>query len=123
VTCADDDCARRDLVGGWSALVLWGIPTALILLGAFVPAARAALWIPSFAVMGVSCLANARRCGRLHCHATGPLFLAAALATTLDALALVAVPWTAILGVAAAGTALAFGIEWIHGRYVGTPAA
>ena len=72
---------------------------------------------------GVSCVANARRCGRLHCHATGPLFLAAALATALDALALVAVPWTAILGVASVGTSLAFGLEWIRGRYHGTPAA
>lgn len=123
MNCAEGDCARRDLVSGWSAVLLWGIPTALILLGVFVPVVRAALWIPSFAVMGVSCLANASRCGRLHCHATGPLFLAAALATALDALAIVAVPWTAILSIAAVGTGMAFGVEWMRGRYVGTPAA
>ncbi len=28
--------------------------------------------------MGIACLANAARCGRVHCYITGPLFLLAA---------------------------------------------
>ena len=73
-------CSQRDLVGGWWAVLLWCIPTALVLVGAFVPPVRVVLWIPSFAVMGVACLVNARGCGRVHCIVTGPLFLIASLA-------------------------------------------
>lgn len=69
--CGGGDCARRDLVGGWSAFVLWCVPAALILAGILWPAARGALWIPSFTIMGVAYLVNARGCGRLHCHITG----------------------------------------------------
>jgi len=32
------------------------------------------LWIPALLVMGVGCLVNASRCGRLHCYFTGPVF-------------------------------------------------
>lgn len=109
---------RRDLVAGWSGLYLWIIPSVLILVGALVPAARTYLWIPSFALMGLSCLVNARRCGRLHCHATGPLFLAAAVATVLDVVGMRLLPWTAVLVVVVVGTVLAFAVEWVRGRYV-----
>jgi len=120
VTCGGGSCARRDLVGGWTALVLWGVPIMLVVAGALIPAARAALWIPSFAVMGLACVINARRCGRLHCHVTGPLFLLGAIATTLDALAIVAISWTLIFAVVAVGTVLAYGLEWLRGKYVET---
>ena len=33
--------------------------------------------------MGIACVANAVRCGRLHCYLTGPFFLALALVTLL----------------------------------------
>jgi hypothetical protein len=92
----------------------------LVVAGALIPAARAALWIPSFAVMGLACVINARRCGRLHCHVTGPLFLLGAIATTLDALAIVAISWTLIFAVVAVGTVLAYGLEWLRGKYVET---
>ena len=29
--------------------------------------------------MGAACIANARRCGRVHCYLTGPFFLVMAL--------------------------------------------
>ena len=111
-------CSRRDLVAGWLAFLLWGVPIALIITGAFVPTARGALWIPSFAVMGVACLVNARQCGRLHCHVTGPLFLLGAIASVLDAFAIASLDWRLILTVIAIGTAFAFGLEWVRGRYV-----
>jgi len=65
-------CGGRDLVQSRAALLIWCVPAALIVVGAAWPVARTALWIPSFLVMGVACLLNARRCGRLHCHLTGP---------------------------------------------------
>lgn len=113
-------CTQRDLVGGWWAFVLWCLPTASVLLGAALPNLRAALWIPSFAVMGVACLVNARGCGRLHCFVTGPLFLIASIATALDALAIVTISWITVLVGTVMGTLLAYSLEWLRGKYVGT---
>jgi hypothetical protein len=122
MSCDTAPCnGRRDLVAGWSAFYLWIIPSALILVGAFVPDARTFFWSPSFALMGLSCLVNARRCGRLHCHATGPLFLAAALASALDAFGVPLLPWKTVLVLVVVGTALAFICEWVRGKYIATP--
>lgn len=43
----------------------------------------AIVWPLAFLVMGVACIANARRCGRVHCYFTGPLFLMASLLSAL----------------------------------------
>ena len=106
---------KRDLVGGWSAFVFWGLPTLAIALGAFAPSLRSVLWVPSFVVMGAACVVNARGCGRLHCYVTGPLFLLAALVIALGVL-----DWTLVLVIVAVGTALAYGVEWMRGKYVGS---
>ncbi|MDX1432058.1 MAG: hypothetical protein R3286_06375 [Gammaproteobacteria bacterium] len=69
-----------------SYAVAWGLPSGVFLAAALAPApARTALWVACLAWMGVACLANARRCGRVHCHFTGPFFLLMALAIALDA--------------------------------------
>lgn len=81
---------------------------------------RPALWIPSFALMGVACLVNARGCGRLHCFVTGPLFLLASIATALDAFDVVSISWRVVFVGAGIGTLLAYGLEWLRGKYVGT---
>jgi hypothetical protein len=39
------------------------------------------LWSTSLAVMGVACLLNASRCGRVHCRFTGPFFILASVAS------------------------------------------
>ena len=111
-------CGDRDLVRTRAALVIWCAPAALVLLGVFWAVGRAALWIPSFLVMGSARLFNARRCGRLHCLITGPLFLLAALVTLLDALAIVSIGWPWVLIPAAAGTAFGYGLEQIRGVYL-----
>ncbi len=116
--CGGGGCARRDLVGGWWALMLWGIPTALIVAGAFLPSARAVLWIPSFTVMGVACVVNARGCGRLHCYVTGPVFLLGAVASALDAFSVVSIHWRTIFMAVAVGTVFAYSLEWLRGKYV-----
>lgn len=118
--CGTGTCSQRDLLGGWWAFVLWCVPTAFVLLGAAVPSLRTALWVPSFAVMGVSCLINARGCGRLHCFVTGPLFLIASLVTALDAFDVTRVGWKVVLVGVGLGTLLAYGLEWLRGKYVGT---
>lgn len=120
MSCGGDStsCGDRDLVRSRAALLIWCVPAALVLVGVFWAQGRAALWIPSFVVMGTACLVNARRCGRLHCHITGPLFLLAALVTMLDALAVVTVAWPWIFAASVAGTALGYGLEYMRGLYV-----
>lgn len=111
-------CSDRDLVRTRAALLVWCAPAVLVVLGVFWAQARAALWIPSLAVMGSACVFNASRCGRRHCHVTGPLFLLAALVTSLDALSVVHVGWPWILIPTLVGTALAYGLERLRGLYV-----
>ena len=71
------DAAGRDLVADsrryWT---IWGLPTLLLV--AAVPAAhplRTWLWGIALLGKGAACLVNARRCGRRHCHYTGPFYL------------------------------------------------
>ena len=112
-------CARQDLVGQRIAWLLWGLPALALVLGAaFGPVARTIIWTPAFLVAGISCVANARRCGRLHCYFTGPLYLFAAGATLLVGLGLMPGGWSWIAGVAIVGTVLAYAPEWVRGRYV-----
>src|SRR6266852_7249120 len=33
---------------------------------------RTAVWTAALSIMGTACLANAVRCGRVHCYITGP---------------------------------------------------
>jgi len=117
---ASGGCSRCDLLGGWWALLLWWLPAALILVGTLSSSLRPQLWVPSFAIMGIACLVNARGCGRVHCFVTGPLFLAASLASALDALSIVSISWRLVFVGAGAGTLLAYGLEWLRGRYIGT---
>ena len=119
MSCCDTrDCGERDMVRSRAALLIWCLPAAIVLLGAFWADARAALWIPSLVLMGSACVLNARRCGRLHCHITGPVFLLAALATVLDAAGILRIGWPWILLAAVAGTGVGYGLEHVRGLYV-----
>ena len=72
-----EECARRDWVTGvGSYAVAWGIPTLALLVGIALPSAvRTIIWSTALIWMGVACILNALRCGRLHCYLTGPFFL------------------------------------------------
>jgi hypothetical protein len=70
-------CKSRDLVLSWQAIFLWCLPVIALIVGSYWRDARLLLWIPSFLVMGIACMVNARRCGRIHCYVTGPLSLLA----------------------------------------------
>ena len=116
---------KRDLLGTpWKAALFWGVPWMLVIVGGHTGVAvRTALWTVAFSAAGAACLANARRCGRRHCFYTGPLFLAAALASLLYGLG--ALPlgnngWTWIGSVTLAGAlVLCFGLDTALGKYVG----
>ena len=83
-----DTAAGRDW-SNWrrnrrSYILAWGLPTALLIIGIFLPSSlRVVVWTGSLVWMGAACLANAALCGRTHCHVTGPFFLLMALATLL----------------------------------------
>jgi hypothetical protein len=61
---------------------------------------------------------NARRCGRTHCHVTGPLYLGLAALSALIGFGVLDWGWH-IVGIAAAvGTGIAFVPELIGPRYL-----
>lgn len=85
----NEPCRSRDLTCGKGAVFLWCIPTLALFVGLAWTRALPWLWIPAFVVMGVACLVNAARCGRLHCYVTGPVFLLAAAYLVLSEVNLV----------------------------------
>jgi hypothetical protein len=105
-------CARNDLVERNVSWLLWRVPMLAFVIGAFVaPPGRLLLWAPAFLVAGISCLVNARRCGRFHCFMTGPLYLLAAVATVAAA------PWGWIAVSVVGGTIAAYAVEYGCGKY------
>ena len=117
-------CSQKDLVCSNKSWALWGIPTALLVIGGFVsPFPRMLLWTPALLVAGGACLFNAARCGRFHCYITGPLYLIAAVATVLVGLELVALQWSWIGLWIVGGTVLAYVPEWMRGKYVARASA
>lgn len=77
-----DDFVRR-LV---PALVLWCLPLCLgfgATLLRLPIQVEALVWMIVFVWMGAGCVLNARRCHRLHCYISGPIFLFGAAAAGL----------------------------------------
>jgi len=50
---------------------------------------RTVVWTAGLGIMGAACIANAARCGRLHCYITGPFFLVMSVVTLLYGLGVV----------------------------------
>lgn len=87
------------------------------------PGLRAAIWTPALLVMGGGCIANAMRCGRLHCYFSGPFFLAMAAVTSLygfGVLPLGPSGWNWLGGVLlVGGLLLTYVPEYFLGKYRG----
>ena len=79
------------------------------------------IWPTALSFMGVACLINARRCGRVHCYVTGPFFLILAAAALLHGLRVVWLGkegWNILGLILIVGSALlSIGTEWIFGKY------
>ena len=76
-------CKSRDILSSrWRVFILYWLP-AITIVVAGVPAIssgwRTVVWTVALATMGVACIVNALRCGRVHCYLTGPFFLLMAL--------------------------------------------
>jgi hypothetical protein len=89
-SCASSDCSASDLTRRKTAWLFWYVPILLVIVGPSWSRGRVWLWLPAFVVIGVGCLANAARWGRIHCYPTGPLFLLAAVFVALSAFGIVA---------------------------------
>lgn len=105
-------------------LLIYWVPAMVLVGSASAPLSslvRAEIWAAALTVMGIGCLINAARCGRMHCYFTGPYFLimaAAALTYGLGALPLGARGWTILtLVTLIGGVVLCFAPERLLGRY------
>ncbi|MGH7518251.1 MAG: hypothetical protein ACREOC_12415 [Gemmatimonadales bacterium] len=119
--CAPDelDLTRRAMM----RFALWGLPAVALITGIFVsPGWRTIVWTTALAVAGTGCVANASRCGRVHCYFTGPLYLisgAVTLAYGLGILPLGPDGWFWIgVALAAGSCMLGYLPERIWSKYV-----
>ena len=113
---------HKDWASGWRGLMLWGVPISVLLAASWLPERYLVfIWTSTLTFMGVACLMNARRCGRVHCYATGPFFLT--LAATALLYGMGEIPfgrngWNTLgLILLVGGVVLCFGPELIFGRY------
>lgn len=79
--------ASRDILSNpmLAGAVFW-LPALVLVASGFFDIGqgwRTAIWVVALTTMGAACLANAIRCGRVHCYATGPFFLVMALVALL----------------------------------------
>lgn len=76
-------CESRDILSSRRRVFLLYWLPAIAIVVAGTPAIsngwRTAVWTVALATMGVACMVNALRCGRVHCYLTGPFFLLMAL--------------------------------------------
>ncbi len=101
----------------WAQLV-WIANYVALATGWVLASWRPYLWTLGLAAAGVLCIVNAHRCGRLHCHITGALYVVGAVLTVLKANDILPVSWT-VLGVAIlVGVAIAYAPEFVVGKYV-----
>jgi hypothetical protein len=119
--CAPDE---RDLTGRRVArLALWQLPAVVFLAGIVVSSTwRTIMWTAALSVVGGGWVANAPRCGRLHCYFTGPFYLLGAAVTLTYGLGLLPhgpAGWLWIgLAVAAGSCILVYLPEQIWSKYV-----
>ena len=114
----------RDAMSSRLRMVLfYGLPgVAIYLTGNYGDRAVAAIvWPVAFLVMGVSCVMNARRCRRVHCFFTGPLFLLASVLSAVhgwDVIDLGPRAWELIgYGTFALAFVLYYAPEAVWGKY------
>jgi hypothetical protein len=115
----------RDIFSSpWLTFVFFVVPAIAIAVtggSEFDIGSRTVVWTGALGIMGTACIANAVRCGRLHCYITGPFFLALASVTLLYGLGVVPLGsrgWSVISLIILVGAiALCCLPEMIFGKY------
>jgi hypothetical protein len=121
--CSGADHSARDWSGNrWSFMLVWGLPSLIMLVAAMVdPSIRGIVWTVMLLWMGGACFLNAQRCTRTHCRFAGPfLLLMAGLVAgyAAGALPLGAYGWVILFGITSSGfVVLWWGSEQIWGRF------
>jgi hypothetical protein len=116
--------SRDILRNRWIAGAVYWLPALALIASGFFDIGqgwRAAIWVIALTTMGAGCVANAFRCGRVHCYLTGPFFLLMAIVALLFGLGVMPLGgdgWN-ILGliVLVGALALWFVPEVFFGRY------
>lgn len=76
-TASAKSSSRDWAASHWSYLPVWVLPKIAIVATGFASVQiRTTVWFLALAWMGIACILNARRCGRVHCRYTGPFYLA-----------------------------------------------
>lgn len=78
--------SRDVLSSPWRAFVWFWLPAIAIAVtgnSGLGNVWRTLVWTIALSTLGVGCIANAVRCGRVHCYLTGPFFLVMAVVTLL----------------------------------------
>jgi len=119
-TCNSHDMLSNPLL----AFALFCLPTTAIVAAGYYRISsgwRTAVWATALSIMGIACLANALRCGRVHCYITGPFFLVMAVATLLHGLGILPLGrngWNVIgLTIVVGAVALCCLPEMFFGKY------
>jgi hypothetical protein len=117
--------SERDILRSWQAnAVIYWLPIIVLVAIGFVDVGslwRSVIWATALTVMGSACVANAVRCGRVHCYVTGPFFLLLAVVSLLYGFGLIPLGregWNVIALVAIVGAAVLFWLpECVFGKY------
>lgn len=100
------------------AFVLWKIPWVFIAIGMLWQAPRDILWSIALAWIGGGCLANALRCGRVHCSVMGPSFLVLGLLSFAMTFGWLSFGWSYVWGAAGLLVLLAYLPEFFGLKYL-----
>jgi len=97
--------------------LLWRLPLGLALVGWLAGPRRWFIWSVALLWMGTACVINAKRCRRVHCTFTGPLYALLGLAALARATGWVGITAGWLWALAVGGTMVAFTPEWLGRRY------
>lgn len=120
-TSSDRDLLRRPI----GVLIGWGVPLLAFFSmnfarGVLSPSAIILVMSGALAWMGIACIANALRCGRLHCYLSGPIFLIGAVLIVVIGFDLASLGPVSVMHISNATIGLvaaSFVLEWIWGAY------
>ena len=108
-------------------ILIWIVPTIILVATVYVDkhiveSYLVVIWPVLLTFMGVACLVNARRCGRLHCFITGPFFLILAALSLLYGLGIIPLGmygWQWLVYILVIGSCVLTCVpEWLFGKYV-----